>query len=59
MPTEHPILGEIGEIERTEQVRVTGDNDQAQSNLSVRIADLSQQLAVMDDDNSNLSQVCR
>lgn len=51
---EDPILGEIGEIERTERVRVTGDNDQAQSDLSVRIADLSQQLAVMDDDDSDL-----
>jgi len=33
---------------------VTRDNDQAQSDLSVRIADLSQQLAVMDDDDSDL-----
>lgn len=51
---EENILAEIGDVERTDRVRISGGDEEKISDLSIRIADLTRRLSESDDDDDEL-----
>lgn len=51
------ILGEIGDVRRTERVQVIGADEERIADLSIRITDMSRKMAELDDEDDEMAEL--